>query len=95
MRKIILEELSTDDLKALIMETFIEAQAKNQVPNHPKPDEDGYLMTRKEVASLLKISYVTLNEWTKIGKINAYSLGKNRVRYKRDEVLKMLRSSCR
>jgi excisionase family DNA binding protein len=46
-------------------------------------------MTPKEVASYLKISTVTVWQWTKEGKLTAYRLS-NRKYYKRNEVEKVL-----
>jgi len=42
-------------------------------------------LTRKETATLLKISLVTLHDWTKQGRLTSYCIG-TRVRYKADEV---------
>lgn len=42
-------------------------------------------ITRKEVASLLKISYPTLHDWTKQGWLQSYKIG-NRVLYKKKEI---------
>ena len=47
------------------------------------------LMTRKQVADLLQISLPTLWDWTNKGIIPAYRIG-NKVRYKRNEILKVL-----
>ena len=43
-------------------------------------------ISRKEVASLLKISLPTLNEWSKLGMLKSYKMG-NRVLYNQEEVL--------
>ena len=42
-------------------------------------------ITRRDVASLFKISLVTVNDWTKKGLLKAYKVAK-RVYYKRVEV---------
>lgn len=42
-------------------------------------------ISRKEVATLLKISLPTLNEWSKLGWLISYKMG-NRVLYKAEEV---------
>ncbi|MEX2568015.1 MAG: helix-turn-helix domain-containing protein [Cyclobacteriaceae bacterium] len=42
-------------------------------------------MTRKETADKLKISLVTLNDWTKRGLIQSYLIG-GRVLYKDSEI---------
>ena len=41
--------------------------------------------TRKEVAEILRISLPTLNEWTKMGFIRSYRVGR-RILYKVDEI---------
>jgi excisionase family DNA binding protein len=46
-------------------------------------------MTPKEVAELLRVSTVTVWQWTKDGKLTAYRLS-NRKYYKRKEVEKVL-----
>ena len=50
--------------------------------NHKK--ETLYL-SRHEVCKLLKISLPTLNDWSKLGRLQSYKMG-NRVLYKQDEV---------
>lgn len=47
------------------------------------------LLTRKETADKLKISLVTLNDWTKRGMIQSYIIG-GRVLYKESEIEKSL-----
>lgn len=49
------------------------------------------LLTRQQVARMLKISLPTLNEFTKTGKIQAHRIG-SRVRYKHNEVVAALAS---
>jgi|JI6StandDraft_1071083.scaffolds.fasta_scaffold360801_2 excisionase family DNA binding protein len=52
---------------------------------HLLPKENEEFLTRKQTATILGISLVTLNEWTKEGKIKGYRIG-SRVRYKRNEI---------
>lgn len=47
--------------------------------------EDGRLWSRKEAAAYLGVSLVTLNSWTKSGKIPAHRIGKH-VRYRESEL---------
>jgi excisionase family DNA binding protein len=54
----------------------------------PKPAAWTY-MSRKEVAAHLKISQPTLHDWTKLGWLTAYKIGK-RVLYKSNEVDKVI-----
>lgn len=53
---------------------------------HLLPKENEEFLTRKQTATILGISLVTLNEWTKEGKIKGYRIGGSRVRYKRNEI---------
>lgn len=48
------------------------------------------LITRNEVSEILRVSLVTLNDWTKKGLLPAYKCG-NRVYYKRSEVTEALK----
>ena len=50
-----------------------------------KPDQCKFI-SRREVARLLMISLPTLNDYTKLGWLQSYKLGK-RVLYKQEEVL--------
>ena len=51
----------------------------------PTDQNRSKFISRLEVASLLKISLPTLNEWTKLGWLHSYKMG-NRVLYKAEEV---------
>ena len=51
----------------------------------PTTKNQSKFISRTEVATLLKISLPTLNEWTKLGWLIAYKMG-NRVLYKSEEV---------
>ena len=88
MKQIILEQFSIDEFKLFIEEIVRSEFSKIKLITPPQTEE--YLLTRKEVSKLLKISYVTIAEWTKCGKLTAYVLGKNRIRFKKDEVLSFL-----
>jgi excisionase family DNA binding protein len=82
MGSIILNGLTPEEFKRLIGEAieeklFAKAQVKEEARN-------GFI-TRSEVKQLLKISYPTLNIWTKAGWLKAYKMG-NRVYYKLQEV---------
>ncbi len=54
-----------------------------------KPAEQPEYLTRKEVATILKISLVTLSDWNKKGILQPYRLG-NLIRYKQSELDKAL-----
>lgn len=50
-----------------------------------QPPQQTEYLNRKEAAKLLKVSLVTLNEWTKEGIVQGYRIA-SRVRYKRTEL---------
>ena len=69
----------------------IKEVVKELIPvQQPQPKEDKYL-TRKEVCDLLKISVVTVHNWTKKGILNPLKIG-NRLRFKESDVLNSLQS---
>lgn len=81
-----IENITVEELKnELIVEfkqllrTFLEQQEKL--------DE---LLTRQETANILKVSLVTLWDWTKKDILPAYRIG-NKIRYKKREVLDSLK----
>lgn len=77
---IILQNLDTESLKAIIREVNAEMVESFQ----PKQSKEQYL-TRKETAQTLRVSLPTLNELTKKGKLTGYRLN-GRVLYKSSEV---------
>ena len=86
MKKIILEEISSDELRTIITDAV--KQELSKFDFKPETKEEDFLLTRKEVAKILKISLPTLHDWVNDGKLTAYVIGKNRVRFKRDEIIK-------
>ena len=84
-------KFSTLQIQGVTAESFIEqikAVIKETTPT-TKPQPKEVLLTRKEVAKLLKISLVTVHTWTKQGILKPYRIG-NQVRYKETEVLQAL-----
>jgi len=83
MEQIILQGISLDEFRELLVETvnskFKVEEVQSKVQSNQK------YLSRVEVANLLKISLPTLNEWTKLGHLQSYRIG-NRVLYKADEV---------
>ena len=51
----------------------------------PPREEASEYITRKEVASILKVTLPTLHDWTKLGWLKSYKIG-TRVLYKKSEV---------
>lgn len=83
MENVILTTYTPEQLTGIINEAVKEAVQMLQEGN--KKPENEILLTRKEAADLLKISLVTLNDWSKRGLLKSYIIG-GRVLYKRKEV---------
>lgn len=86
MNTIQIQNFSVDELKTIIEET-VEQHIQSLIPK-PKP-ELRYL-TRKETASRLGVSLVTLHKWTKDGVLKGHHIN-TRVRYRNDEVKRAFR----
>jgi len=80
--------ISQEELIGIIQKT-VEAAVKNSSPVVLKSGQGETLLSRKETADKLKISLVTLNDWTKRGMIQSYIIG-GRVLYKESEIEKSL-----
>lgn len=77
-----------DQLKTVISETVkteILRHLQVQSTAEPNKEQASDLLTRKQAAKLLGVSYPTLNEWSKAGVITGYRIA-TRVRYKRYEL---------
>lgn len=80
-----IENLQADDLIARLerMESAIVALNENQKP--ASKTEAAEYITRTEVSRMLKVSIVTVSDWTKKGILTAYKCGK-RVYFKPSEI---------
>jgi excisionase family DNA binding protein len=83
MQQIFLQGLGLKDLKNLISEVLEEKLCNTQTKDSFITDSK--YLSRKEVALLLKISFTTLNDWSKRGLIQSYRIG-NRILYKKNEI---------
>ena len=87
MTKIVvqIESIEADDLFARLdrIESAILALS-NQSQTPPANTRPDYI-TRREVASLFKVTLTTVNDWTRKGILIAYKVA-NRVYYKRIEI---------
>ncbi|WP_111708933.1 helix-turn-helix domain-containing protein [Lutibacter citreus] len=54
-----------------------------------QPKEPTTWLTKKEVATILSISTVTVDDWSRKGILNPFRIG-NRIRFQRNEVEKSL-----
>jgi hypothetical protein len=89
--KIILSESDKQEL-----EEFIAACIKSQLSiinqtNSPGPDAI-LMLSRKETAEFLKVSLVTLGDYTDRGILKPYRIGR-RVLYEKNELMSVLKSS--
>jgi len=87
--------VSPKDLVELISEN-VKMQIQNFVLDTPqvKQKDEPELITRKEAADLLKVSLVTIHEWSRNGLLTHYKLG-NRTYYNREEILEKVYASNR
>jgi hypothetical protein len=83
MGNVILREITAEELTKMITDAVNEAVKSIKIDQPIMPDQE--LLTRKEVADKLKISLVTLNDWTKKGIVNSYAIG-GRILYKASEI---------
>jgi hypothetical protein len=88
MENLIITTHTTEELTGLISQAVKEA-IKNGLSNQSSTLPSEKLLTRKETADKLKVSLVTLNDWTKRGLIQSYIIG-GRVLYKESEIEKSL-----
>lgn len=79
----ILQGINVEDLLSRI-EKIVEKHVSEKIESLTinKPNK---LISRKEVASFLKISLPTLNTWTKLGLLKSYRIG-NRILYREQEI---------
>jgi hypothetical protein len=87
MENVILTTYTPEQLTGIISDAVTEAVKSIKFQASTPPSEK--LLTRKETADKLKISLVTLNDWTKRGMIQSYLIG-GRVLYKDSEIEKSL-----
>lgn len=83
MEHFIFSNYTQEELRGFINEAVKEAIKDIQPPASTTQSET--LLTRKETADKLKISLVTLNDWTKRGLLQSYLIG-GRVLYKDSEI---------
>lgn len=85
MKIVQIENLQADEILSRLerMESAIIALGEQKKPIS-KEEAAGYI-TRAEVSRMLKVSIVTVSDWTKKGILTAYKCG-NRVYFKQPEV---------
>lgn len=81
METIQIQNITVGELREMISETLAETLTKKE---EKKPTGPEYF-TRAQVKDLLHVSFPTLNELTRTGKIKGYKIG-GRVLYKANEI---------
>jgi hypothetical protein len=89
MENVILTSFSKEELQALINEAIERVNLNSKEKENTKEEKGDKLLTRNETAALLKITLVTLSDWSKRGIIQPYYLG-GRVYYKEKEIINSL-----
>ncbi|SFE43019.1 helix-turn-helix domain-containing protein [Flavobacterium xueshanense] len=83
-------QLSVGDLQQLISEAVKEEITKITKVIQLQPQKEiPELLTREEVAKILKVSYTTLFHWNNSGELSAQKIGK-RVYYQRTIIMNKL-----
>lgn len=91
MKSILVFQLSMEDLSLLIRDAVkTELQKINEVIQLNSQKEAPELLTRDEVANILKVSFTTLYHWNKSGELSAQKIGK-RVYYQRSNIMDKLK----
>lgn len=93
MKSILVFQLSMEDLSLLIRDAVkTELQKINEVIQLNSQKEAPELLTRDEVAKILKVSFTTLYHWNNSGELSAQKIGK-RVYYHRSVIMDKLKVS--
>lgn len=91
MTEIILTQVTKDDLISQITNNVLSGLATILKESRETDLNSKEWLSSKETETLLKISSVTRWNWSKSGILKSYKIG-NRIRYRKDEVLKALLS---
>ncbi len=82
MEQVLIHSLTAQEFRAMIGTEIREAL--KELPTNSQVERE-ILLTRKETAVKLKVSLVTLNDWTRRGMVQSYTIG-GRVLYKAGEL---------
>ena len=82
-----IQEITVEELAEKVSDKLVVKNEKYL--NELNAKKDDTLITRKEVVSYLRVSFPTIDNWTKKGILRAYYMG-NRVYYKKEEIFKTL-----
>jgi excisionase family DNA binding protein len=87
VKTIQITEVSIDELANIVADKLL-LKIEDYLKKMSKKDNDE-LLSRKEVAAYLSVSYVTVGAWSKNGLINPMRMG-NRVYFKKQDILDKL-----
>ena len=80
-------EVTIDELAEKVSDILL-LKIENYIKELTKP-KNNKLLTRKEVAEMLRVSLVTVGVWSKVGILNPIRMG-NRIFFKEQEILNTL-----
>lgn len=89
MDSIILSQTTKDNLVKEITDHVLSGITELLEQTRQKEFDSKEWLTAKETEKILKVSNVTVWTWTNKGILKSYKVG-NRIRYRKDEVLKAL-----
>ena len=82
-----IQEITVEELAEKVSDKLVVKNEKYL--NELNAKKEDTLLTRKETALYLRVSFPTIDNWTKKGILRAYYMG-NRVYYKKEEIFKTL-----
>jgi hypothetical protein len=88
MENVFLTSFSKEELQAIINES-LDQKLKPRLEPSKQEEKKEKLLSRNEAAALLKITLVTLSDWSNRGIIQSYYMG-GRVYYKEHEIINSL-----
>jgi hypothetical protein len=88
MENVFLTSFSKEELQAIINES-LDQKLKSRLEPSKQDEKKEKLLSRNEAAALLKITLVTLSDWSNRGIIQSYYMG-GRVYYKEHEIINSL-----
>lgn len=89
MEKQILISMSIEEFQAIINQIVVDAINELNADKQPVKEDRYQLLSRNEAAEFLKITLVTLSDWSKRRLIKAHYLG-GRVYYVKEELIRAL-----
>lgn len=89
MEKQILISMCVEEFQAIIHQVVADVHKEFKTVEQPVQEDRFLLLSRNETAEFLKVTLVTLSDWSKRGLIKAHYLG-GRVYYVKGELIRAL-----